>query len=93
MKPINDGALGLVVTFLLMYRISMEILHGITDYATRQYLVILQDELKRVRMLYEERKMSGEDYRKLESELAEAIREVRVQQSMLGRRHLDLRLV
>jgi len=81
-----------LVLTLLLYNFSMEILQGICDYASQQYLVILQNQLKRVRLLYEEGKMEEEQYRKLEKNLAEAIKNIRAQQPKLGRRQLDIRL-
>jgi len=46
-----------------------------------------------IRMLYEEGKIGEEEYRKLEKELAEAIKNVRAQQSHIGRRQQEVRLV
>jgi len=83
----------LALTSLLIYRLSLEILQGITDYANQQYLVALQDELKRVRLLYEEGKVKDEEYRKMEKALAEAIKDLRTQQSKPGRRQIDITLV
>jgi len=76
----------------LIYSLSMEILQGICEYANQQYLVALQDELKRIRLLYEEGKISEEEYKKREKALAEAIKNLRVQQSKPGSRQLDIRL-
>jgi len=83
----------LVLTLLLIYNLSKEILQGISGYANQQYLVVLQDRLKTVRMLYEEGKIGKEEYKKLEKDLAETIKNVRAQQFHIGRRQLDVRLV
>jgi len=83
----------LALTSLLIYRLSLEILQGITDYANQQYLVALQDELKRVRLLYEEGKVKDEEYRKMEKTLTEAIKDLRTQQSKPRRRQIDITLV
>ncbi len=83
----------MVLTLLLIYNLSKEILQGISGYANQQYLVVLQDRLKMIRMLYEEGKIGEEEYRKLEKELAEAIKNVRAQQSHIGRRQQEVRLV
>ena len=83
----------MVLTLLLIYNLSKEILQGISGYANQQYLVVLQDRLKMIRMLYEEGKIGEEEYRKLEKDLAETIKNVRAQQFHIGRRQLDVRLV
>lgn len=78
---------------MLTYRLSLEILQGIIDYANQQYLVALQDELKRVRLLYEEGKIKDDEYGKLEKALAEAIKNLRTEQSKAGWRQIDITLV
>jgi hypothetical protein len=83
----------LALTSLLTYRLSLEILQGIIDYANQQYLVALQDELKRVRLLYEEGKIKDDEYGKLEKALAEAIKNLRTEQSKAGWRQIDITLV
>jgi len=77
----------------LLIQISKGILEGLSDYAIQQYLIVLQDQLKRARMLYEEGKIGKEEYKKLESGLAESIRNLRLNQANAGRRQLDIRLV
>lgn len=83
----------MVLLSLLIYNISKEILQGISEYANQEYLVVLQDQLKRARMLYEERKMGEEEYRKMEKSLTEAIKSIRVQQSRSGERQLGIKIV
>ena len=77
----------------LLIQISKEVLEGLGDYAIQQCLIVLQDQLKRARMQFEEGRIGKEEYKKLESELAESIRNLRFNQTRAGRRQLDIKLV
>jgi len=55
---------------------TITLLDSILQHADQEYLRILRDKLSEVRLLYETGKMSREDYKKLESELAERIKSV-----------------
>ena len=71
-----------------------EILQSICDYTNQQYLTILEDHLKRARLLYEQGKMGEEEYKKLETELTRTIKSFRTQLAPRpGRRQLDARLI
>ena len=77
----------------LTYKISEEILRSICDYTNQQYLTMLEDHLKRARLLYEQGKMGEEEYKKLETELTKTIKNFRTQLALRpGRRQLDIRL-
>jgi hypothetical protein len=75
-----------------MYKSFEQILQGICDYTNQQYLALLEDYLKRARLLYEEGKIGEEEYKKLEAELTERIKSLRAQKYKPGRRQIDIRL-
>jgi len=78
---------------LFLYKACEEILKGICDYANQQYLSELEDQLKKVRLLYERGKLSKKEYKKLEAQLAMAIKNFRAQQLKTGRHQIDISLV
>jgi len=78
---------------LLMYKACEEILKGVCDYANQQYLSELEDQLKKIRLLYERGKLSKKEYKKLEAQLTMAIKNFRVQQLKTGRRQIDISLI
>jgi hypothetical protein len=75
-----------------LYKACEEILKGICGYANQQYLTELEDQLKKVRLLYERGKLSKKGYKKLEAQLTTAIKNFRVQQLKTGRRQIDINL-
>ena len=78
----------------IVWYLFKEVLQGICDYTNQQYLTILEDYLKRARLLYEQGKMEEEEYKKLEAELTRTIRSFRTQLAPRpGRRQLDIRLI
>lgn len=78
----------------LAYETSKEILQSICDYTHQQYLTILEDQLKRARLLYEQGTIGEEEYKKLETELTTTMKSLRTQlASRLGRRQLDVKLI
>ncbi|GEM_PF-3013858 len=77
---------------LLMYNACEEILKGICNYASQQYLTQLEDQLKKVRLLYERGKLSKKEYKKLEAQLTTAIKNFRDQQLETGRRQINIDL-
>jgi len=77
---------------LLLYKACEEILKGICNYANQQYLAELEDQLKKVRLLYERGKLSKKEYKKLETQLATTIKNLRAQQLKTGRRQIDIGL-
>jgi len=78
---------------LLLYKACEEILKGICDYANQQYLTELEDQLKKITLLYERGKLSKKEYKKLEAQLTTAIKNFRAQQLKTGRRQIDLNLI
>ena len=63
---------------------TITLLDSILQHADQEYLRILRDKLSEVRLLYETGKMSREDYKKLESELAERIKSVLTNRNRRG---------
>lgn len=63
---------------------TITLLDSILQHADQEYLRILRDKLSEVRLLYETGKMSREDYKKLESELAERIKSVLANKNRRG---------
>lgn len=82
-----------MVLTLLLYKACEEILKGICDYANQQYLTELEDQLKKITLLYERGKLSKKEYKRLEAQLAMAIKNFRVQQLETGRRRIDINLI
>jgi len=78
---------------LLLYKACEEVIKGVCDYANKQYLAELEDQLKKIRLLYERGKLSKKKYKKLEAQLTTAIKNFRVQQLKTGRRQIDLNLI
>ncbi len=78
---------------LLLYKACEEILKGICDYANQQYLTELEDQLKKITLLYERGKLSKKEYKKLEAQLTTTIKNFRAQQLKTGRRQIDLNLI
>jgi len=78
---------------LLLYKACEEILNGICDYANQQYLTELEDQLKKITLLYERGKLSKKEYKKLEAQLTTAIKNFRAQQLKTGRRQIDISLI
>jgi len=76
-----------------MYKACEEILKGVCDYANQQYLSELEDQLKKIRLLYERGKLSKKEYKKLEAQLTMTIKNFRVQQLKTGRRQIDISLI
>ena len=77
----------------LSYKLFEEILQNLCDYTNQGYLTALEDHLKMARLLYEQGKMGEEEYKRLEAELARAIKSLRTQLAPKpGRRQLDIRL-
>jgi len=60
----------------LIWDSTITLLDSISQYADREYLRILRDKLSEVRLLYETGKISREDYKKLETELIERIKNI-----------------
>ena len=63
---------------------TITLLNSILQHGDQEYLRILRDKLSEVRLLYETGKMSREDYKKLERELAERIKNVLTNKSRRG---------
>ena len=77
----------------LSYKLFEETLQNLCDYTNQQYLAALEDYLKRARLLYEQGKMSEDEYKRLEAELTATIRGLRAQPTPRPeRRQLDIRL-
>jgi len=68
-------ALSLILTKLI-WDSTITLLDSISQYADQEYLRILRDKLSEIRLLYEIGKISREDYKKLEIELIERIKNV-----------------
>ncbi|MCP8317151.1 MAG: hypothetical protein H3Z51_09895 [archaeon] len=68
-------ALSLILTKLI-WDSTITLLDSISQYADQEYLRILRDKLSEARLLYETVEISREDYKKLEVELTEQIKNV-----------------
>ncbi|MCP8320169.1 MAG: hypothetical protein H3Z52_04390 [archaeon] len=68
-------ALSLILTKLI-WDSTITLLDSISQYADQEYLRILRDKLSEARLLYETGEISREDYKKLEVELTEQIKNV-----------------
>ncbi len=82
-------ALSLILTKLI-WDSTISLLDSISQYADQEYLRILRDKLSEVRLLYETGEISREDYKKLEIELTERIKNVSARKR--GGGIIDLRL-
>jgi len=77
----------------LFYKLFKEILQNLCDYTNQGYLTVLEDYLKRARLLYEQEKMGEDEYKRLEAELTRTIKSLRTQLTPRpGQRQLDIRL-
>lgn len=70
--------------------LAMMILEGIVDYTNTAYLTSLQNYLRGIRLLYERGEITEEEYRKLEAQVTETIKNLRAQQRAPPRRTLDI---
>lgn len=82
----------MAISSLLALKFSETLMQKLCDYTNRQYLAVLEDQLRRARLLCEQGKIGEEEYKKLEAELTERIKSLRAQLARAGQRVIDVTL-
>jgi len=68
------------------------ILEGIVDYTNSAYLANVENYLRGIRLLYERGEIREEEFRRLEAQVTEAIKNLRALQKTGPRRTFDINI-
>lgn len=72
--------------------LAFMVLEGIVDYTNSAYLTALENQLKGLRLLYERGEIEEDQFRELDTQLADMIKNLRTLQMSPPRRSIDINL-